>query len=143
MRQISSSSAFMLPKRAEQSCITINVRILQTQHGVRGELAHDLVALGIGHGFVRRMSATEVEVLVVLPNFHNVIDLDTIAEYFGIKWNVVDEDFRVDQNNKTHIDFLRIDLNVYKSTIANPEKRSLDEDLDLISVDGFSLVSDR
>ena len=141
LRELSASSVFMLPKQAQRSCITINIRILRSQCGVRGILAHDLVNLGIGHGFVRRMSSTEVEVLVVLPNVHR-IDLNRIAEYFGIKWNVVDEDFRVDQNNTAHIDFLSTGLKVYKSTIADPQNRSLDEDLELVSVDGFSVISE-
>jgi translation elongation factor EF-1beta len=99
------------------------------------------VSLGIGHGFVRRISTTEVEVLVVLPDDPR-IDLNRIAVYFGLKWNVVAEDYRVDQNNTQHINFLNTDLKVYKSTIPDPEGRSLDEDLDLVSTDGFSVISD-
>lgn len=87
------------------------------------------------------MSTIEVEVLVVLPNDLR-IDLNRIAEYFGLKWNVVDEDYRVDQNNTAHINYLNTGLKIYKSTIPDPEGRSLDADLDLVSVDGFSVISD-
>ena len=134
---------FVLPRQENRSCITINARILRSQSGVRATLAHDLINLGIGHGFVRRISTTAVEVLVVLPNT-NRIDLDRITEYFGIKWNVLEEDYRVDHNNFEHINFLSIDLKVYRSTTTpNPEGRSLDADLDLLSVDGFSVISDK
>ena len=140
MRELPGNSVFVFPRKDHRSCIAINTRILKSQSGVRGILAHDLVYLGIGHGFVRRISTTEVEVLVVLPNDPR-IDLNRIAEYFGLKWNVVDEDYRVDQNNTAHINFLNTGLKVYKSTIGDPEGRSLDEDLDLISADGFSVIS--
>ncbi len=141
MRELPAHSVFVFPRQAHRSCIAINTRILKSQSGVRGILAHDLVNLGIGHGFVRRMSTIEVEVLVVLPNDLR-IDLNRIAEYFGLKWNVVDEDYRVDQNNTAHINYLNTGLKIYKSTIPDPEGRSLDADLDLVSVDGFSVISD-
>lgn len=141
MRELPGHSPFVFQSEAYRSCIVINTRILKSQSGVRAILAHDLVSLGIVHGFVRRISTTEVEVLVVLPNDPR-IDLNRIAVYFGLKWNVVAEDYRVDQNNTQHINFLNTDLQVYKSTIPNSEGRSLDEDLDLVSTDGFSVISD-
>ena len=142
MRELPGHSVFVLPHVENRSCITINARILRSQSGVRATLAHDLVNLGIGHGFVRRISTTAVEVLVVLPNTIR-IDLDRITEYFGVKWNVLAEDYRVDHNNFEHVNFLSTDLQVYKSTIPDPEGRSLDADLDLVSVDGFSVISDK
>ena len=141
MRELPGHSTFVFQSEAYRSCIVINTRILKSQSGVRAILAHDLVSLGIGHGFVRRISTTEVEVLVVLPDDPR-IDLNRIAVYFGLKWNVVAEDYRVDQNNTQHINFLNTDLKVYRSTVPDPEGRSLDEDLDLVSTDGFSVISE-
>lgn len=140
MRQLPSESVFVFP-HGRQTCITIKTRVLRTQCGVRKELAHDLVAMGVGHGFIRRTSTTEVEVLVVLPNVPN-IDLSRIAEYFSIKWAVTEEYYVVEHNNLTDVSYLRRGILVYKSAIEDPESRSLDEDLDMISVDGYTVVSD-
>lgn len=74
--------------------------------------------------------------MIVLPN-SQAIDLESIAEYFGIKWSVVAEDYSVETDNFTYVSYLEKGFRVFKSAIPDPEGRSLDEDLDLASVDGF------
>ncbi len=141
MRELPSESFFVFDTKGNISCISINVRILRSQNKVRRELAHDLIYLGIGHGFVRRNSSTEVEVLVVLPN-NPRIDLNKIAEYFGLKWCVLREDYLVEYNNTSNVHFLRTDLKVYKSTIEDPQCKSPDDDFEICSFDGYSVTSD-
>jgi hypothetical protein len=139
MVELPSSSVFVLPQ-GRQSCVTIRTRVLHSQSGVRKTLAHDLVSMGIGHGFIRRVSTSEVEVLVVLANVS--VNISSIAFYFGTKWAVVNEDFTVERNNYTEVHYLHRGIIVYKSTIPDPENRSLDVDIDMISCDGYTVVSD-
>lgn len=142
MRQVTNHpNVFAFPQRAVRSCITIKTRVIHSQSAVRRTLAHDLIAMGVGHGYVRRTSTTEVDVMVVLPSLAD-IDLYDIAMYFAVKWNVVDEDYSVEQNNYTSTDYLTRGIRIYKSTIPDVEGRSLDGDIDLISVDGYSVISD-
>jgi hypothetical protein len=98
--------------------------------------------MGVGHGSIRRISSEQVDVMVVLPS-HPEIDLYEIARYFALKWGVVEEDYSVEHGNFSEVDYLKHGMYVYKSAIPDPHGRSLDGDLDLISVDGFSVVSDR
>ncbi len=137
-----SQHVFEFPTRAARSCIVIKTRVIHSQNGVRSELAHDLILIGVGHGTIRRVSAEQVDVMVVLPSVPN-INLNDIAQYFGVKWAVVREDYSVQPTNYTEIGYLSRGLQVFKSTIPDPEGRSLDENIDLISVDGYSVVSDR
>ena len=138
-RELPSSSVFTLP-RGEPSCTVIRTRVLHSQHGIRRTIAHDLVVMGIGHGYIRRVSTTAVEVLVVVAGVF--IDISNIARYFGTKWAVMGEDFVVEQNNRTEVRYLHRGIIVYKSTIPDPESRSLDVDIDMVSCDGFSVISD-
>lgn len=133
---------FEFPTRDSRSCIVIKTRVIHSQNGVRKTLAHDLIAMGVGHGSIRRISSEQVDVMVVLPSDPE-IDLYGIAHYFAIKWSVVREDYLVERNNFSEVHYLNHGIFVYKSAISDPEDRSLDEDIDLISVDGFSVVSDR
>jgi hypothetical protein len=142
LQQIPSGNVFQFPRRERRSCIVIKTRVIHSQRGIRKELAHDLISMAIGHGFVRRVSSSQVDVMIVLPNIPE-LNLNTIAKYFAIKWNVVEEDYFVESNNFTEVGYLTMGLRVFKSSIPDPDGKSLDEDLDLMSVDGYSVVSDR
>lgn len=124
-----------------KSCITIRARIFHSPSGVRKELAHDLVAMGIGHGFIQRIAAAEVQVFLALPNLQN-IDLGIFAFYFGVKWAVTAEDYEVQRNNVTDVDYLNRGFVVHTSAVAGPDDCSQEEDLDSLSVGGYSVVSD-
>lgn len=92
-------------------------------------------------GSIRRISSSQVDVMVVLPS--NAIDLRPIAHYFAHRWNVVREDYSVQNNDFVNVPYLNKGLVVYKSSVPDPDGSSLDEDLDMISVDGYSVISDR
>jgi hypothetical protein len=98
--------------------------------------------MGIGHGSIRRVSAEQVDVMIVLPSDPR-INLNVIAEYFGVRWNLVQEDYSVERNNFSEVSYLNRGIYIFKTSIPDPDGRSLDDDLDLISVDGYSVVSDR
>lgn len=80
--------------------------------------------------------------MIVLPSDKALV-LEDIAFYFHIKWSVVKEDYIVEYNNFTHVPYLNKGIMVFKSSVPDPEGRSLDVDLDIMSVDGYSVVSDR
>ncbi len=138
-----SDSVFVFDTKGYTSCISNNVRILRSQNRIRRELAHDMINLGIGHGFIRRNSSTVVEVLVVVPDDPR-IDLNRIAEYFCLKWApLLKEDYRVEKNNRSNVHFLSSGLKVYKSTIEDLQSKSPDIDFDdTCSFDGYSVTSD-
>jgi hypothetical protein len=101
-----------------------------------------MIAQGFGHGFIRRLSVTELEVKLVIP-FGAGIALDSLARYFFAKWFVDKDSFIIVEDNIDDLAYLHRGIVVYKSGIPDPEGRSLDEELDDISFDGFSVISDR
>ena len=132
---------FVFPSRQLVSCISINVSVLHSLNGVRKTICHDLISQGFGHGFIRRLSNTEVEVKIVIPASAD-IDLNDLSRYFFTKWIVDAESFIVRQNTDD-VSYLRRGFIVYKSGIPDVEGHSLDEDLDDVSVDGYSVISDK
>jgi hypothetical protein len=140
MRQV--GSVFTFPSKNNRSCIVIHTRVIQAQGGVRRVLVHDLMRLlGVAHGSIRRVNPRQVDVMLVLPNIPS-IDLNRIAEYFGTKWAVIEEDFIVDFENFAETEYLTMGILVFKSAIPDPEGRSLDDFFDALSVDGgYTVVS--
>jgi hypothetical protein len=63
-----------------------------------------------------------------------------IANYFKERWGVTKEFFIVDETNYTEIDYCKRGFFVYRSVDRNGN--SLDEEFDMISVDGFEVKSE-
>jgi hypothetical protein len=57
--------------------------VIHSQSGVRKTLAHNLIAMGVGHGSIRRASTEHVDVMIFLPS-DPLTSLYDIAEYFGV-----------------------------------------------------------
>jgi hypothetical protein len=55
----------------------------------------------------------------------------------------VQEDYSIERNNFSEVSYLNREIYVFKSSIPDPDGRSLDDGLDLISVNGYSVISDR
>jgi hypothetical protein len=96
--------------------------------------------MGVGHGFIRRVSTSEVDVLIVLPPTHNV-DLHELAEYFSKRWYVDRDDYFIDHENYLEMSHLDRGFLVYKTAIPDADGRYQNEDLHMKSADGFPVIS--
>ena len=123
-----------------KSCTCISIRVEHYYASVRRSIVHDLLNFGVNHGYVRRVSDSEVDVFIVERNPVDATGLLLIANYFKERWGVTKEFFVVDENNYTEIDYCKRGFFVYRSVDRNDN--SLDEELDMISVDGFEVKSE-
>lgn len=82
MQQAPRGTIFQFPSRSTRSCVVIKTRVMELER-----LWHMMIAMGIGHGSIHRVSAERVDVMIVLPSDPR-INLNVIAEYFGVRWNV-------------------------------------------------------
>jgi hypothetical protein len=118
-------------------CWKINILIIRTQSGVRKEVCHRLCLMGYKSGYVRRRSAMEVEVVLVLAGRTAGYDIGHLAEFFSTL-NVSQEHFIVDEHcrDADMLNLLNRPFLLIKSTIPDPENKS-DQDFDMyVSDDG-------
>jgi hypothetical protein len=123
-----------LAARAD-ACRRINICIFHSLNGVRKQVCHWLCSSGFKHGFVRRLDALSVEVVLVLP-IGTCIDLSVLSRYFGATWSVTQEFFTVDNccRDVAMVQLLRKPFVIWKSQVEDPESKS-DDNFDCWSSD--------
>lgn len=122
------------------SCLCISIRVVHEYASVRSTIVRDLMNIGVNHGYVRRISPQELDVFIVATNPVLPDQVRRVAKYFVVKWAVKKEHFIVDKSNYTNLDFCRKGFFIYRS--AFPDENSADENLDMMSVDGYQVLSE-
>jgi hypothetical protein len=95
---------------------------------------------GVSHGYVRRINASEIDVLIVARNPVDDEAILMLAVYFREKWGVEGSHFIVDRENCMELDRCKEGFFIYRSAV--PDDNSADDDIDLISTDGYTVKSD-
>lgn len=127
-------------QKGPASCTCIYVRVFHGYASVRSTIVRDLLHTGVSHGYVRRTSATDIDVLIVARNPVEPSAVVLVASYFANKWGVEEKHFIVDQLNYSELGRCKEGFFIYRS--AFPDENSADDDIDLVSVDNYAVVSE-
>lgn len=122
------------------SCTCIHTRVVHGYASVRTTIVRDLMHLGASHGYVRRVSPSELDVLIVARNPVDPSAIVLVASYFNKKWGVEEEYFIVNNQNYAELNRCKEGFFIYRS--AFPDDNSADDDIDLVSVDGYAVKSE-
>lgn len=126
--------------KGRPSCTCIFTRVVHGFASVRTTIVHDLLNLGVSHGYVRRISATELDVLIVARNpVDDPSAIVLVASYFNNMWGVEESQFIVDPQNYDELHRCKEGFFIFRA--AFPEDNSTD-DVDFASIDGYTVKSE-